>query len=96
MEIFLIILGIIILCLGVTGVTIAIASNYSEDLVKGMFTAIVGALIVVLSLNILIKTTKEETAIECLKGNNLYKMEIQYELKDSVYIPVDTIYVKIK
>lgn len=40
--------------------------------------------------------TEKETAIKCLKGNNPYKMEIQYELKDSMYIPIDTIYVKIK
>lgn len=39
--------------------------------------------------------TEKETAIKCLQGNNPYKMEIQYELKDSMYIPVDTIYVKI-
>ena len=39
---------------------------------------------------------EKETAIKCLQGNNPYKMEIQYELRDSMYIPVDTIYVKIK
>jgi len=41
-------------------------------------------------------TTKEEIAIECLKGNNPYKMKIKYELKDSIYIPSDTIYVEIE
>ena len=93
MEIFFIILGIIILSLGVA---IAFTSDDSEGTVIGGLAAIAGILIVGLFLTILINTTEEETAIECLKGNNPYKMEIQYELKDSVYIPVDTIYVKIK
>lgn len=38
---------------------------------------------------------KKETAIECLKGNNPYKMKVRYELQDSIYIPVDTIYIKL-
>lgn len=37
---------------------------------------------------------EKETAIECHKGNNPYKMEIRYELQDSIYIPVDTVYIK--
>ena len=32
---------------------------------------------------------------EALKGNNIYKMEIKYEMKDSVYIPSDTVFVLI-
>ena len=39
---------------------------------------------------------EKEVAIKCLEGNNPYKMEIRYELKDSIYIPVDTVYIKIK
>ena len=31
--------------------------------------------------------------IETLKGNPTYKMEIKYELKDSIFVPSDTIYV---
>lgn len=33
-----------------------------------------------------------KTAIECYEGNNPYKQQIVYELKDSIQIPVDTIY----
>ena len=32
------------------------------------------------------------TAIECYEGNNPYKQQIVYELKDSIQVPVDTIY----
>lgn len=38
--------------------------------------------------------SEKDTAIKCLNDNNPYKMEIRYELKDSVYIPTDTIYIK--
>ena len=34
-----------------------------------------------------------KTAIDCYEGNNPYKQQIVYELKDSVYVPKDTIYV---
>jgi hypothetical protein len=33
-----------------------------------------------------------KTAIECYEGNNPYKQQIVYELKDSIQVPVDTIY----
>jgi Mn2+/Fe2+ NRAMP family transporter len=38
--------------------------------------------------------SEKDTAIKCLNDNNPYKMEIVYELKDSVYVPKDTIYIK--
>ena len=37
--------------------------------------------------------SEKDTAIKCSKDENPYKMEIRYELKDSVYIPTDTIYI---
>ena len=40
--------------------------------------------------------TIENTYEKELKEGNPYEMVIQYELKDSVYISVDTIFVKIK
>ena len=33
---------------------------------------------------------------ESLKGNNPYKMEIRYELQDSIYIIKDTVFTKIE
>ena len=38
--------------------------------------------------------SEKDTAIKCSKDNNPYKMEIRYELKDSIYVPTDTIYIK--
>ena len=38
--------------------------------------------------------SEKDTAIKCLNDNNPYKMEIRYELKDSIYVPKDTIYIK--
>ena len=40
--------------------------------------------------------SENETAIKCLQDKNPYKMEIRYELKDSVYVPKDTIYIRKK
>ena len=34
----------------------------------------------------------KKTAIECHEGDNPYKQQIVYELKDSIQVPVDTIY----
>jgi len=36
----------------------------------------------------------KEGAIETLKNKSPYKMEIRYELKDSTYVPIDTIFTK--
>jgi hypothetical protein len=38
--------------------------------------------------------TERDTAIKCLNGNNPYKMVINYEKHDSIYVPTDTIYIK--
>ena len=38
----------------------------------------------------------KDGCVQTLKGQPPYKMEIRYELRDSVYVPVDTTYVKIK
>ena len=38
--------------------------------------------------------SEKDTAIKCSKYENPYKMEIRYELKDSIYVPKDTIYIK--
>lgn len=34
----------------------------------------------------------EVISIQCLKGNNPYKEQIIYEWRDSIQVPVDTIY----
>ena len=35
----------------------------------------------------------KQTAIKCHEGNNPYKQQIVYDLKDSIQVPIDTIYV---
>ena len=40
--------------------------------------------------------SEKDTAVKCLQDKNPYKMEIRYELKDSVYVPKDTIYIRKK
>jgi len=48
------------------------------------------------SVLLFIEIGSKEAYCNALAGKNPYKMEIRYELKDSTYVPVDTIYVKIK
>ena len=64
--------------------------------ILGFILIIIGGLLLDIAIDKIESDVEKETAIKCLKGDNPYKMEIQYELKNSVYIPVDTIYVKIK
>lgn len=42
------------------------------------------------------KTGEKHGQKQALRGKFDYKMEIKYELKDSVYIPVDTTFTEIK
>lgn len=37
-------------------------------------------------------SSTRKTAIDCYEGNNPYKQQIVYEIKDSIQVPVDTIY----
>lgn len=91
MDIFLLtLLGIWVLVIGIIGIVTA-----EKDIIFYILL-IVGATIIAIIPHKVESNTEKETAIKCLQGNNPYKMEIQYELKDSMYIPIDTIYVKIK
>ena len=85
-------LGIILLVIALLGAFIYI--EHSED----AYSPLVILLIITMFWGtfLLTKYIKEkETAIKCLKGNNPYKMEIRYELQDSIYVPVDTVYIKL-
>ena len=86
-------LGIILLVIGLAILSYYIITSkddHSPILVFIMF------IIVCASLMLVTKTEEQNTAVRCLKGHNPYKMVIKYELKDSVYIPIDTVYTKIK
>ena len=59
---------------------------------NSFFVSMLVALIAAMSFLGGYMLSQKETAIKCLNDNNPYKMEIRYELKDSIYVPKDTIY----
>lgn len=82
---------IVAVALVVTAMVFPKPKDSKELILKVMFM-FMGSLLALLIISIFVQ---DDTRKECLKGNNPYKMEIQYELKDSVYVPVDTIFVKV-
>lgn len=89
----MIVFGIILIAIALIGGFIYIV--HSED----AFSPSVVFLILFMFLGtafLMAEIQEKETAIECLKGNNPYKMEIRFELEDSIYVSVYTVYVKIK
>lgn len=87
----MLILGMILIAVAIIGAVIYML--VSED----SFSSSVLAILIFTLWGVLLLTeyvVEKETAIECLKGNNPYKMEVRYELQDSIYIPVDTVYIK--
>ena len=68
-------------------------SMINLDAESNLSICIVTILIAVMSFIGGYTKSEKDTAIKCSKDNNPYKIEIVYELKDSVYIPKDTIYV---
>jgi flagellar motor component MotA len=85
--IFLII-GLLLLC-GLMAYSII-----NLDIEGNAFVCVISALIIIMFYLGGYVMSEKDTAIKCLKDNNPYKMEIIYELKDSVYVPKDTIYIK--
>lgn len=88
----MLVIGIILLVIALVGAYIYAMlskSKFSLIVVLLVSIAIIGGLLLASEIQ------EKETAIECLKGNNPYKMEIRYELQDSIYVPVDTIYIKL-
>lgn len=81
-----IIIGVLLLC------GLAAYSIINLDVEGNLFVCIISALIVVMFFLGGYMMSEKDTAIKCLQDKNPYKMEIVYELKDSVYVPKDTIY----
>ena len=83
--------GIILSSLGFITILIIILLNDNDDFSMigflGLIAYTIGLFFLFNFLSI------RNTAIECHEGNNPYKQQILYELKDSVYVPKDTIYV---
>ena len=87
--IFLII-GVLLLC------GLAAYSIINLDRESNGFVCVFSALIAVMFFLGGYMMSENDTAIKCLQDKNPYKMEIRYELKDSVYVPKDTIYIRKK
>lgn len=88
----MLVLGIILIAIAIIGAFIYM--SVSED----FFSPLVPFLLLLTlwgTIFLMEYVVEKETAIECLKGNNPYKMEIRYELQDSVYVPIDTVYIKL-
>ena len=83
MGIFFVVLGVILLYA---------YSKIDDGLFREVILSLVITSLLVGAIAITAYTTKEVTAIECLKGNNPYKEQIVYEWQDSIQVPVDTIY----
>ena len=67
-------------------------STINLDVADSFFVCLLSALIATMFFLGGYTISQKDTAIKCLNDKNPYKMEIVYELKDSVYVPKDTIY----
>ena len=91
MEIYIfLIIGVLLLC------GLAAYSIINLDRESNGFVCVFSALIAVIFFLGGYMMSENDTAIKCLQDKNPYKMEIRYELKDSVYVPKDTIYIRKK
>ena len=83
--------GIIFTIVGLLFVLFAIFVN---NKINTWLLGIVGVVIYTIGLELCFNFMyTKHTAINCLEGYNPYKQQIIYELKDSIQVPVDTIYV---
>ena len=82
-----IIIGLLLIC------GLMIYSIINLDRESNGFVCVFSALIAVMFFLGGYMMSENDTTIKCLNDNNPYKMEIRYELKDSIYVPKDTIYV---
>ena len=85
----MLITGIIV---SIIGIIVFLFIGISDDDAAGIGALGSCLFLVDLILFVSLLCVKNNT-IKCSKDNNPYKMEIVYELKDSIYIPKDTIYV---
>lgn len=83
-----IIIGLLLIC------GLMIYSIINLDRESNGFVCVFSALIAVMFFLGGYMMSENDTAIKCLQDKNPYKMEIRYELKDSIYVPKDTIYIK--
>ena len=84
----------VLLISGLVLIVIAVSSDViGAKIVLGFF----GVLFIEIAMYFLGGSDGEKLAYkESLKGNNPYKMEIRYELQDSILFPKDTVFTKIE
>ena len=85
---------IIAIILGIIALFGAIIGERSTDniglTIAGIIFISIGTIIVGALLG------EKDAYKEALKGNNPYKMEVRYELQDSIFYPKDTVFTKIE
>lgn len=89
----MLITGIILSIIGFVVLLFIVFSN--DDNNEGLvgFVGFLGIIMYTVGLLFLFSfLSTKETAIECYEGNNPYKQQIVYEWRDSIQVPVDTIY----
>ena len=84
----------VLLIFGLFLIVIAISSDViGAKIVLGFF----GVLFTGIAMYFLGGSDGEKLAYkESLRGNNPYRMEIRYELQDSIFYPKDTVFTKIE
>ena len=81
--------SIVAVALVVTAIVLPKSKDRRELILKSILMFVLS----ILAFLVVAVFVQDDTQKNYLRGNNFYKMEIQYELKDSVYVPVDTIFV---
>ena len=81
-----IIIGLLLIC----GLMIYSIINLDEG--DSFFVCLLSALIAVMFFLGGYMKSEKDTAIKCLNDKNPYKEQIVYEWRDSIQVPVDTIY----
>jgi hypothetical protein len=92
----MIVLGIILFIIGIISLLIL---KFNNKISKGKVFLLLFIAFIDIALGMLVieeVIIEKRTAIQCFRGKNPYKMEIRYEKKDSLYVPKDTVFFKIK
>lgn len=88
---------VFLICMIVLGIScVGISHNTKETGLPLMFSIFGVMFILAGAFSLGLYLGNEFAYKDSLKGNNPYKMEIRYELQDSIYISKDTVFTKIE
>lgn len=93
MDKTIIILGIAALILFILMI-VGLSKKWKHDTLFVLFIGNIWFLFLFISL-LFSEISNKEGQIDALKGKYTYKMEIKYTLQDSIYVPTDTLFIKI-